>query len=362
MGAARLELDVRRTADGASWCTTTPVCPTGGRSSRRQRADLPAHVPTLDDALDACAGAGSTSRSRTTRPSPTSTPTIASPTRCVALRRRPSATPTWLISSFRLETRRPLPAARAPSVPTAWLTFGRSTSDDVDDVVPARPRGGPSRGGRPSTADADRPLPRRRLAVNAWTCDDPAQARELAAWGVDGICTDVPDVILAALGDHPSLAPERRFPQAFRAFLHDFATRIASTALRSSGHESCVHARFACGSHPPGRTRRTASGTWSNSRRLGLAEVVAVDLVRERASRARSTSVVEVDLLVERAGSACTPPPRSAPASAPQDRRGPQRAERDRRPARGRASAACDRSSGRLPRYVYGLVLSTIVK
>ena len=44
----------------------------------------------------------------------------------------------------------------------------------------------------------------RRLAVNTWTCNDPARARQLAAWGVDGICTDIPDEILAALRDHPS--------------------------------------------------------------------------------------------------------------------------------------------------------------
>jgi glycerophosphoryl diester phosphodiesterase len=35
------------------------------------------------------------------------------------------------------------------------------------------------------------------LAVNTWTCDDPTRIRELIAWGVDGICTNVPDVALA---------------------------------------------------------------------------------------------------------------------------------------------------------------------
>jgi glycerophosphoryl diester phosphodiesterase len=36
------------------------------------------------------------------------------------------------------------------------------------------------------------------LAVNAWTCDDPARIRQLIGWGIDGICTNVPDVGLAA--------------------------------------------------------------------------------------------------------------------------------------------------------------------
>ena len=36
------------------------------------------------------------------------------------------------------------------------------------------------------------------VAVNTWTCNDPGQIAELLAWGVDGICTDVPDVAVAA--------------------------------------------------------------------------------------------------------------------------------------------------------------------
>ncbi len=38
------------------------------------------------------------------------------------------------------------------------------------------------------------------LAVNVWTVNDPDRIVELAEMGVDGVCTDVPDVALAALG------------------------------------------------------------------------------------------------------------------------------------------------------------------
>ena len=34
------------------------------------------------------------------------------------------------------------------------------------------------------------------IAVNVWTCDDPATQSNLIAIGVDGICTNVPDVAL----------------------------------------------------------------------------------------------------------------------------------------------------------------------
>lgn len=40
----------------------------------------------------------------------------------------------------------------------------------------------------------------RGLLVTTWTCNDPERIAELAAMGVDGVCTDVPDVARDALG------------------------------------------------------------------------------------------------------------------------------------------------------------------
>ena len=34
--------------------------------------------------------------------------------------------------------------------------------------------------------------------MNVWTLDDPDAMVRLAGWGVDGICTNVPDVAVAA--------------------------------------------------------------------------------------------------------------------------------------------------------------------
>lgn len=42
--------------------------------------------------------------------------------------------------------------------------------------------------------------------VNAWTVNDPQQAVELAQLGVDGIISDMPDVILQAIGRQPANA------------------------------------------------------------------------------------------------------------------------------------------------------------
>ena len=38
------------------------------------------------------------------------------------------------------------------------------------------------------------------IEVNVWTVDDPARMVGLVALGVDGICTNVPDVALRVLG------------------------------------------------------------------------------------------------------------------------------------------------------------------
>lgn len=38
------------------------------------------------------------------------------------------------------------------------------------------------------------------VQVIAWTVNNTSHARQLAAWGVDGLCTDVPDAISTALG------------------------------------------------------------------------------------------------------------------------------------------------------------------
>src|SRR5690606_32487744 len=84
----------------------------------------------------------------------------------------------------------------APSARTAWLTLG------LDDEVIATTLARGHTVIHPWVAqlphDALRAAHAAGLAVNAWTCDDPARLRELLDWGIDGICTDVPDVALAA--------------------------------------------------------------------------------------------------------------------------------------------------------------------
>src|SRR5579862_8036318 len=56
LGADGVELDVRRTADGALAVHHDPTLPDGRRIEAVARAELPSWVPSLTEALDACAG------------------------------------------------------------------------------------------------------------------------------------------------------------------------------------------------------------------------------------------------------------------------------------------------------------------
>lgn len=48
------------------------------------------------------------------------------------------------------------------------------------------------------------------LHVHAWTIDDPAEMRRLAALGVDGVMSDRPEALLETLGDGAQVATPRR--------------------------------------------------------------------------------------------------------------------------------------------------------
>ena len=78
-----------------------------------------------------------------------------------------------------------------PSINTAWLT----TEVPADAVEIVSNFG--HKALHPYWEHVDEALVRscheHGVEVNVWTCDDPEAMRRLAAWGVDGICTNVPD-------------------------------------------------------------------------------------------------------------------------------------------------------------------------
>ncbi len=105
-----------------------------------------------------------------------------------------------LVSSFHAET---LDVLRdlEPSVATALLTFALHEPERTVDAVAAAGHVAL----HPFDATVDAALVAachdRGLAVNVWTVDDPGRIAELAALGVDGIVTNVPDVARAVLDE-----------------------------------------------------------------------------------------------------------------------------------------------------------------
>jgi glycerophosphoryl diester phosphodiesterase len=200
MGADAVELDVRRTADGVLVVHHDAALDGGPVVATLSAGELPAYVPTLDEALDACAGMWVNVEIKNDPDDPDFDPedTIAGDT--VAALRRRGEDPRWLISSFRIET-----ADRcrtlAPEIRTAWLVV----------EVPAGAAATCAARGHSALHPWVGTLTEAHIAgchaagvgVNTWTCDDPRRIGELAGWGLDGICTNVPDIALRALGRAP---------------------------------------------------------------------------------------------------------------------------------------------------------------
>jgi glycerophosphoryl diester phosphodiesterase len=189
MGADGIELDVRRTADGKPAIHHDPDLPDGRPISSLLAADLPAHVPLLDAALDAC---GPLYVNVEIKEPPELAEVVVAEVRNRGIADR------VIVSCFELGT---VDRVRRldDGIPTAYLTYqddglgairlcadrGHQALHPWDPCVDAALVGAAHAAG---------------IAVNTWTVDDASRIAELAGFGIDGIVTNVPDVALAALG------------------------------------------------------------------------------------------------------------------------------------------------------------------
>ncbi|HUG00093.1 MAG TPA: glycerophosphodiester phosphodiesterase [Ilumatobacter sp.] len=192
-GTDGVELDVRRTADHVLVVHHDPALPDGRTISECSAADLPASVATFDEALDACAGIFVNIEIKNDPSEPDFDATEWVAQTVVARLARRGGGPRWLISSFRVETVNRV-RQLLPSVRTGWLVS--EISDTVLDVCVDRGHAAvhPWVGAltKPQVIAAHG----RGIAVNTWTCDEPARISELFSWGIDGVCTNVPDIAL----------------------------------------------------------------------------------------------------------------------------------------------------------------------
>ena len=193
MGADAIELDVRRTADGHLIVHHDARLADGTAIIDVDRRDLPPHIPDLGAALDACAGAWVNVEIKNDPSEPDHDPDDEIADATTALLARRGEPTRWLVSSFRLQTVDRVHALDA-AIGTAWLVMG-VPDGGVATVV--------DRGHRalhPYVGHVTEALVHdchaQGIAVNTWTCDDAGRMGELVAWGVDGICTNVPDIAL----------------------------------------------------------------------------------------------------------------------------------------------------------------------
>lgn len=196
-GADGVELDVRRSADGALVLLHDAQLEDGRAVIETETADLPDWMPTLDAALDACSGlfVNVETKCLPGEPDFDRWPEVVE---AVLERLRGRTVVDLLLSSFHWPA---MDHARSlgTEVPTALLSM-------TPDAAPAS-LGAAVAGGHvavhPYHLWVDGDFVTRAhdvgLEVTVWTVDDPDRIRALAEIGIDGIVTNVPDVALAAL-------------------------------------------------------------------------------------------------------------------------------------------------------------------
>jgi glycerophosphoryl diester phosphodiesterase len=200
-GADGVELDVRRTADGALAVHHDPHLADGRAVADVTAADLPEGVCLLDAALDACGDVlvNVELKDLPGEPGHTAAHRLA---RAVvsALAGRSGGAPV-LVSSFDLaavDTVRAL----APDLPTALLGTAAAGEAAARLVDAARRHGHGAVHPHHTAVDAELVARCRDagLGCNTWTVDDPVRIGELAVLGVDAVVTNRPDVALRTLG------------------------------------------------------------------------------------------------------------------------------------------------------------------
>jgi len=202
LGADGVELDVRRTADGVLVLHHDPARAGVGLLASQPFAGVRAaapDIPTLAEALDACAGMLVNVEIKCLPWEPDADTADHAVVRAVAdeLEHR---TGELIVSSFDLGA---VDACRAyaPALTTALLTSGQSVAAAAQVASehghawcnPDR------RAALDATVDEVAAAHAAGVRVSVWTVDDPTEAQLLAAVGVDAIITNEPDVVLAVL-------------------------------------------------------------------------------------------------------------------------------------------------------------------
>src|SRR4051794_13351691 len=203
LGADGVELDVRRTADGALVVHHDAAIAGVGLISDLAVADLPDDVPLLDAALDACHGMFVNIEIKNSPLDGDYDPSehaAAEVVNLLAERRRSSARipDDIVISSFHLPT---IDAVRTadPGVATGWITLAMVDQAWALTTAAEHGHGAIHPQEQAITAELVAAAAAEGVAVRAWTVDDPDRLRQLADFGVDALITNQVELAISTL-------------------------------------------------------------------------------------------------------------------------------------------------------------------
>lgn len=209
MGAHAVELDVRLCKSGEMIVHHNSVLSNGRQIIVLDKDELPPHVCTLEEALDACEGMWVNIEIKNDASEPDFDPSDTLAGKVVAMLRGRGAPDQWLISSFRRQT---IDAVHAlwPELPTAWLTLtvkdNQAASLATDLLASGHSALHPYV--KTLTRHVIETMHLHGLSVNTWTIDNPVRMAELLDWGIDALCTNKPDVALNVIAQHQQRASE----------------------------------------------------------------------------------------------------------------------------------------------------------
>lgn len=197
LGAAMVELDVRRTSDNALAVHHDPSID-GIPIVTMTRSELPSWVPLLHEALDACEGMDVNIEIKNDESEPDFDPSRSLSKAVVKLLADRGDAARMLVSSFDRDTIRAVrvldPTLRTGylfTVPTLPLDEFFSGLADEGHVAIHPHRFA-------SSAEIVAAAHKVGLEVNTWTVDNPEEMLRLAANGIDSVITNRPDVAVTA--------------------------------------------------------------------------------------------------------------------------------------------------------------------
>ena len=198
-GAQGIELDVRRSADDVLVVAHDAHLPDGELIRELSADQLPAHIPTLAEAFEACADLWINVEIKNLPEDPDYDAEHGLSIAVAGVVLAYDAVDRVVVSSFDIGS---LDRIRDmdPAIPRGWLVWGQADPGSLIQRALAHE----VQAIHPHDLLVDAGFVRRAheagLTVNVWTVDDLDRVRELADLGVDGIITNTPGPVVAALG------------------------------------------------------------------------------------------------------------------------------------------------------------------